>query len=141
MKGAPFGAPLFIPNSGFIYIKDEPRAAVAMEFENFVIASTHLSFVPGYNVAQLRKLTKWLKQFGKPAMIAGDLNLPPSLIKKSTRWKSLAQLKTYPKWGPRTQLDYLLVEDPSMWGAITTLPTPSLTISDHLPLLLDCGIE
>lgn len=141
MKGAPFGAPLFIPNSGFIYIKDEPRAAVAMEFENFIIASTHLSFIPGYNVAQLHKLTKWLKQFGKPAMIAGDLNLPPSLIQKSTRWKSLAQLKTYPRWGPRTQLDYLLVEDPSMWGAITTLPTPSLTISDHLPLLLDCGIE
>ena len=74
-------------------------------------------------------------------MIAGDLNLPPALIQKSTRWKSLAQLKNYPKWGPRTQLDYLLVEDPSMWGAITTLPTPSLTISDHLPLLLDCGIE
>ena len=140
MSGAPFGAPLFIPNSGFIYIKDEPRAAVAMEFENFVIASTHLSFIPGFNIAQLHKVCKWLRQFDKPAMIAGDLNLPPAILHKSTRWTSLTRSKTYPKWGPRTQLDYFLVDEPSAWGTINELPAPSLTISDHLPLLLDCGI-
>jgi hypothetical protein len=139
MKGAPFGAPLFIPNSGFIYIKDEPRVAVAMEFEEFVFASTHLSFIPGFNVAQLHHLSSWLKSFGKPAMIAGDLNLPPALLRRSTKWKSLVAAKTYPRWGARTQLDYLLVVEPAKWGDVKQLTPPSLTISDHHPLLLECG--
>ena len=140
MKGAPFGAPLFIPNSGFIYIKDEPRVAVAMEFEEFVFASTHLSFIPGFNVSQLHHLTRWLKEIGKPAILAGDLNLPPALLRRSTRWKSLANTKTYPRWGARTQLDYLLVSEPTQWAGVAQIVPPSLTVSDHLPLILECGI-
>ena len=59
------GMPLLIPDTETgkakaIYIKDEPRLAIAAQLENgWTVINTHLSFVPGVNVFQLSKLKKW----------------------------------------------------------------------------------
>ena len=42
-------------------------------------STTHLSFVPGYNVRQLRTLTRWVARMPGPVFLLGDLNLPGAL--------------------------------------------------------------
>ena len=64
------GMPLLVPGGEdgrgkpkFIYVQDEPRVALVAHLENgWSIISTHLSFVPGLNVAQLKKLKRWAEK-------------------------------------------------------------------------------
>ena len=79
------GLPLAVPKEDgkgvrFIYVKDEPRIAVAALLDNGVtVIATHLSFVPFVNLYQLRKLKRWAATLPGEAIILGDLNLPWSL--------------------------------------------------------------
>ena len=83
------GLPLAIPAGDdegtrkkiqFIYVKDEPRVALAAELANgFTVVVTHLSFVPFVNYFQLMKIRRWLKRIPGEHLIVGDLNLGWSL--------------------------------------------------------------
>ena len=67
LGNSPLGLPLIVPGDEtgkgrprFIYVKDEPRLALAAVLENgYTVVNTHLSFVPGFNLAQLRRVKKW----------------------------------------------------------------------------------
>ena len=41
------------------------------------VANTHLSFVPGWNRLQLRRLVRDLRGFAGPRVLMGDLNMTP----------------------------------------------------------------
>ena len=41
------------------------------------IANTHLSFVPGWNRVQLRRLSPRPARVSRPRMLIGDLNMTP----------------------------------------------------------------
>jgi endonuclease/exonuclease/phosphatase family metal-dependent hydrolase len=43
------------------------------------VANTHLSFVPGWNRVQLRRLTRDLRGFPGPRVLMGDLSSAPTL--------------------------------------------------------------
>jgi len=146
LGNSPIGAPLLIPgdesgpgNVRPIYIRDEPRVALAATLANgYTVINTHLSFVPGYNLRQLRKLKRWAAELEKAtnttAIIIGDLNLPKNLPVVASQWKSLATQATYPSWGAKIQFDYILSKAPM---SSQHLPTVLTGVSDHLPLTVE----
>ena len=149
LGNAPIGMPLLVPGEDGkpgklrpIYIRDEPRVALAATLVNGItVINTHLSFVPGYNIKQLRAIKRWAeeieKETGTIAIIGGDLNLPKNLPVVASRWRSLASQSTYPSWGAKIQFDYILSK--STLGS-TQLPTVATGVSDHLPLTVEVEI-
>ncbi len=146
LGNSPVGAPLLIPGDESgpgkmrpIYVRDEPRVALAATLANgFTVINTHLSFVPGFNLRQLRKLKRWAAELekltGTIAIIMGDLNLPKNLPVVASQWKSLATQATYPSWGAKIQFDYILSKAPL---SSQQLPTLISGVSDHLPLSVE----
>lgn len=146
LGNSPIGAPLLIPGDESrpgkmrpIYIRDEPRVALAATLENgYTVINTHLSFVPGFNIHQLRKLKRWAAELaertGTTAIIMGDLNLPKNLPVVASQWRSLATQATYPSWKATIQFDYILSKEPL---AAAQLPTVTTGVSDHLPLSIE----
>jgi endonuclease/exonuclease/phosphatase family metal-dependent hydrolase len=146
LGNSPVGAPLLIPGDESgpgkvrpIYIRDEPRVALAATLANgYTVINTHLSFVPGFNLRQLRKLKRWAgeleKSTGTIAIVMGDLNLPKNLPVVASQWKSLATQATYPSWGAKIQFDYILSKAPM---TSQHLPTVLTGVSDHLPLSVE----
>jgi endonuclease/exonuclease/phosphatase family metal-dependent hydrolase len=148
LGNSPLGLPLIVPGDEtgkgkprFIYVKDEPRLALAAVLENgFTVVNTHLSFVPGFNLAQLRRVKKWALEIaestGTRAIVLGDLNLPKNLPVVASKWKSLVTQNTYPSWGAKIQFDYLLSPDLA-FGEFSVRNFAPTGVSDHLPI----GIE
>ena len=112
LKKAPFGIPLAVPTPRGVrmrYVPDEPRVAIAAELEDgTIVAVTHLSFVPGFNVRQLRVITRWLSTLGRRVILVGDFNLPWGLASKLSGLTSLTTSPSYPSWDPKVQFDYIL---------------------------------
>lgn len=139
LRAARVKAPVMVPGGRgrFILLPDEPRVALAAELDGvaFLVATTHLSFVPGYNLFQLRRLTRALEQLGKPCLLLDDLNLPGPLPRWASGWRPLATAKTYPADAPRLQVDHALA-----WGdvpPVLSVDTRRLALSDHLALVLE----
>ena len=141
------GMPLLVPGGEdgrgkprFIYVQDELRVALVAHLENgWSIINTHLSFVPGLNVAQLKKLKRWAEksaaQTGNRVVIMGDLNLPKGLPVVGSKWNSLATQNTYPSWGAKIQFDYILTKDAVK--KLKVIETTTTGISDHLPITVE----
>jgi endonuclease/exonuclease/phosphatase family metal-dependent hydrolase len=148
LGNSPLGLPLVVPGdeSGkgrprFLYVKDEPRLALAAVLENgFTVINTHLSFVPGFNLAQLRRVKKWglelAESTGTRAVVVGDLNLPKNLPVVASPWKSLVTQNTYPSWGGKIQFDYILSPDLA-FGEYSVRNFAPTGVSDHLPIGVD----
>ena len=136
------GMPLLIPDTETgkakaIYIKDEPRLAIAAELETgWTVINTHLSFVPGMNLIQLAKLKKWADSFGEKVLLLGDFNLPGGIPAIGSNWQSLHLQNTYPSWKPKIQFDYILSKGVDLKDVIQ-VPTTTSGISDHLPLTIE----
>jgi endonuclease/exonuclease/phosphatase family metal-dependent hydrolase len=121
-----------------IWIPDEPRAAVVAEFENLrlTVAATHLSFVPGMNVLQLRRLARALADLPGPRLLMGDLNLPGRLPSRITGWHPLVTGPTFPAPAPRLQIDHVLA-DALPAEALREVEILQLPLSDHRALVVD----
>ena len=127
--------PLLVPGvrPRVMWLKDEPRAAIAavLAEPRITVACTHLSFVPGRNTLQLRRLTRWLATMPAPRILLGDLNLPGSLPARLTGWRSLLSTATYPSPAPRIQLDHLLADELPDGTTVTDARAVPLPVSDH----------
>jgi endonuclease/exonuclease/phosphatase family metal-dependent hydrolase len=153
LGNSPIGMPLVVPGDEtgkgrprFIYVRDEPRVAIAAVLENgWIVINTHLSFVPGFNLVQLRKIKRWARKLGEEnkcrVVIMGDLNLPKNLPVLASDWISLVQQNTYPSWGAKIQFDYILAqglhEGEGQPLKFSSLTISKLGISDHLPLAVE----
>ena len=97
-----------------VVVHDEPRVAVAAEVATdagtLTVATTHLSFVPGWNLLQLRRLVRALgHEVGPgPLVLTGDLNTGPRRAAWVSGLAGLAAGRTFPAPEPRAQLDHLL---------------------------------
>ncbi len=119
-----------------VVVRDEPRVAVAAEVAadagNITVATTHLSFVPGWNLLQLRRLVRALVRGAGPGplVLTGDLNTGPRRAARVSGLTGLAAGRTFPAPEPRTQLDHLLGRGVrASDGAVHHLP-----VSDHRAL-------
>jgi endonuclease/exonuclease/phosphatase family metal-dependent hydrolase len=99
------------------------------------VASTHLSFVPGWNVVQLRRLCRALAPLPGPRFLLGDLNLPGPVPAAVSGWRSLARIRTYPSPEPRVQLDHALAS--GHLPAVRAVSAVRLAFSDHRALVVE----
>ena len=114
------------PRSALIGHLDTPRGPLA-------VACTHLSFLPGWNVIQLRRIARHLHSISGPAAIMGDLNLPAGLPAGMTAFRSLASEKTYPSHRPLMQLYHIVARD---LGLVDHTAAVRLPLSDHRALVV-----
>jgi endonuclease/exonuclease/phosphatase family metal-dependent hydrolase len=137
---APVGMPLHVAGRrGLVAVADEPRVAVAAQVDTpagtVTVIATHLSFVPGWNVGQLRALRRWTRSMPGPRLLLGDVNLPGPVVRATTGWTQLARaLPTYPSWRPRVQFDHVLA-DRAM--PVVAAFAPALPVSDHRAAVVD----
>jgi len=148
-----FSMPLLIPGNPrprIMKIADEPRVAIFATIEtpsgDIHVATTHLSFVPGTNVRQLKETSRRLKERagGSPAYLLGDFNLPGKIPARIVGMTSLAQLATYPTPNPKIQFDHILAQGLSQkvaTEAFASARSLALDISDHRALTVDIRDE
>jgi endonuclease/exonuclease/phosphatase family metal-dependent hydrolase len=121
--------------------KDEPRVAVAAvldgPFGQFTVCNTHLSFIPGWNGLQLRRLVRSLAGTREPLAVIGDLNMQSAQAARVSGLRPIASGRTFPSHQPRRQLDHVLVRG----GLAATGPAEAvrLPLSDHRALVVPCG--
>ena len=147
LSGAPVRSPIFAPGPGgrFMLLRDEPRVVLAAVIEGpawpFTAATTHLSFVPGWNVGQLRRAVRALRQLPGPRLLLGDLNMPSRAAALVSGWRPLARCATYPAARPHIQLDHLLVDrrGGAVWPPVVAASAPEAPLSDHRPLVVQVG--
>jgi len=139
LPAAPTRAPIPI-NGRLLLLPDEPRVLLAgvldTPFGPVTAATTHLSFVPGWNVRQLRRVIRALGALPGPRVLLGDLNLPARVARFVSGWRVAARMPTYPALQPRIQLDHVLV-DPAYEVRVGAAGTPPTAVSDHRPLVVD----
>jgi Metal-dependent hydrolase len=143
-RPAPVGMPLMVPGSrGLTHVHDEPRVGVAAILDGpsgpLTVVTAHLSFMPGWNIAQLRTLARWAREFPSPRLLIGDFNLPGAVPRLTTRWAQLARAATYPSWRPRVQFDHVLADGIDE-SAVRDVQVMRLGVSDHCALAVDLEI-
>ncbi|WP_156688602.1 endonuclease/exonuclease/phosphatase family protein [Mycobacterium sp. Marseille-P9652] len=136
----PMRFPMYLPGPNRVMIVDEePRAAVIARLRTplgpLTVANTHLSFVPGWNRRQLRRLVRDLRGFPGPRLLAGDLNMTPAAVRRWSGMRPLAAAATFPAETPDRQLDHILTDDRRLRGS--TVEAKAMPISDHRPLAVD----
>src|ERR1700741_4735374 len=90
----PVRFPMYLPGPRRVQVvHEEPRAAMVARIDTplgpLTVANTHLSFVPGWNRVQLRRLIRDLRGFPGPRVLMGDLNMTPPAPSRWTRMRSL----------------------------------------------------
>jgi endonuclease/exonuclease/phosphatase family metal-dependent hydrolase len=143
LKGSPVGVFMMFPVDGKLkrfYVRDHPRSALAAHLENgWLIINTHLSFVPFFNYRQLVQIKRWSRKLGvepDKVIFMGDMNIPVTKIVAGLKWNSLTSGKTFPSWGPKVQIDFML--SPSLQASdVRHIPYKHAGMSDHLALQIE----
>jgi endonuclease/exonuclease/phosphatase family metal-dependent hydrolase len=119
-----------------VLVPDEPRVALAARVDApegpVTVVSTHLSFAPGWNLVQLRRIVAALSDSpeGDRLVLLGDLNAGGWPVRMASRLASLAVESTFPSWSPVLQLDHALGR-----GLVgTDARVHRLPVSDHCAL-------
>jgi endonuclease/exonuclease/phosphatase family metal-dependent hydrolase len=124
-----------------VLVTDEPRVAVAAvvdgPFGEVTVANTHLSFVPGWNVLQLRSLVRSLTGTREPLVLVGDLNMEQRRAAQVSGLRPLATAATFPVDEPRQQLDHVLAR--GRLAATSPAESRRMPLSDHRALTISCG--
>jgi endonuclease/exonuclease/phosphatase family metal-dependent hydrolase len=121
-------------------VRDEPRVAAVARLGTadgeLTVVSTHLSFLAGWNVLQLRRLVQALAGEQR-LVVAGDLNLPTDRVVRASRLRPLAAGATFPAHAPVRQIDHVLGRgEVSGTGArVWDLP-----LSDHRALSVELAL-
>jgi endonuclease/exonuclease/phosphatase family metal-dependent hydrolase len=132
--------PMYLPGPRKVMIvREEPRAAVLGAVESpqgcITVVNTHLSFVPGWNLVQLRQLRRDLAVFDDPLVLMGDLNLSGRRPAAVTGFRPLAVGGTFPREDPRNQLDHILAR--GELPPVRNCEIRILPLSDHRAVLVD----
>ena len=121
--------------------RDEPRVAVVAvldgPFGEFTVCNTHLSFIPGWNALQLRRVVRSLTGTREPLVLLGDLNMQPARAARVTGMRSIASAATFPAPRPARQIDHVLVRGSGL-RATGPAEAVQLPLSDHRALVVPC---
>jgi endonuclease/exonuclease/phosphatase family metal-dependent hydrolase len=135
-----FRSPVLVPGPRrLLWLDDEPRVAIAAVVTTprgpMTVATTHLSFIPGWNAVQLRRVCRALDGLPGPRVLLGDLNMPPPFPRLVSRWRPLAKVATYPSTGPRVQIDHVLGS--GRLPRVTAVEARTVAVSDHQALVVE----
>ncbi len=139
----PWRAPMVHRGSRRVsWVHDERRAALAAVVETpdgpVTVVSTHLTFIPGWNIRQLRYLRRACADLPRPLAVTGDLNLQGATPPLVTGWRSVGRVLTFPVQVPDRQIDHVLLD-----GPVTVRAEPVAVdtgMSDHRALVVDLGL-
>ncbi|NUR09312.1 MAG: endonuclease [Nocardioidaceae bacterium] len=141
LPALPLSVPYGWRDGSLEWVRDEQRVGLVAEVltpaGRLDVATTHLSFLPWWNVRQLRVLLRSLDALD-PMVLLGDLNMGPVRARSVTGLRSLADGPTYPSRRPREQLDHVLVRGDIGRGSGGPLRLP---ISDHCALVADVALD
>ena len=121
-------------------VRDEPRVAAVTRLGTaggtLTVVSTHLSFLAGWNLVQLRRLVRELHGEQR-LVVAGDLNLSPDAVARASRLRPLAAGATFPAHAPVRQIDHLVAR-----GRVTGTDARvwDLPLSDHRALSVELDL-
>lgn len=140
MPRIPLRFPMYLPGPNKVIVVDEePRAAVIARLQTplglMTVANTHLSFVPGWNRRQLRRLARDLRGLPGPRLLVGDLNMTPAAVHRCSGMRPLASAVTFPAPSPSRQLDHILTDADDLRASAANADL--MPISDHRPLVVD----
>ena len=141
LRHAPVKSPIVMPGTRRpMLLADEPRRAIAAVFAEGTapfrtVATTHLSFVPGWNIRQLHLVQKALLELPGPRLILGDLNMPAGVVRLATRWTSMVRAPTFPSPDPKIQFDHMLTDDSRKRPRSSEIV--HLMFSDHRAVVAD----
>ncbi|WP_405988514.1 endonuclease/exonuclease/phosphatase family protein [Streptomyces sp. NBC_00986] len=150
LPAAPFGMPLRVAGRAVpVLARDQPRAALAAVLEGphgpFTVVAVHLSFVPGWNIGQLRTVRRWIADLPQPRVLMGDFNLFGALPRITLdgmgrrRWQRSARQATFPSHRPLVQLDHVMATGLGA-DAVGEVCVPRTAISDHRPLVVELAL-
>jgi endonuclease/exonuclease/phosphatase (EEP) superfamily protein YafD len=111
-----------------------PTPLAGTQHREVTVATTHLSFVRGWNLWQLWTLSRELRGLPQPVVLCGDLNLSPRWAALASRLTPTVAAPTFPWHGATRQLDHVLVGDVPGPFSGSAVRTP---ISDHQALVVD----
>jgi len=125
-----------------VLVRDEPRVAVTAVIDTprgeVTVAAVHLTFIPGWNAHQLRRLTSALRTCTGPVVLMGDLNMGVGQATRFSRMQPLALAPTFPADRPQRQIDHILTDDLTGLAAAPGVGTSHrLALSDHRALSVD----
>jgi endonuclease/exonuclease/phosphatase family metal-dependent hydrolase len=147
LPGAPIRSPVYTGDDGIRLLKDEPRVLLAAVLDTphgpMTVATTHLSFVPGWNLRQLRHAVRALRGLPGPRILLGDLNMPAGPVRAVSGWRTLGKAPTFPSPSPRAQLDHILADPAGLrsLGRVVQVCTPHPPVSDHRPLIVQLDAD
>ena len=129
--------------------QNEPRAALVVEINpgdphSFFFMATHLDHTRDASdrISQARQINSIVGEFGRPAILAGDLNATPGSVPigiLETIWTATGGANpepTYPSDAPVRKIDYIMVYPADRWRAIDHLVVDEKWASDHRPYLV-----
>lgn len=120
-----------------VLVHDEPRVALITLIDTplgpVTVATTHLSFVMGYNTRQLWRLVRELASWQRPVVLMGDLNMGPRHAMRVSGMRSLVSAPTFRAPHPHLQLDHVLLAGDLGHGPIAGTAV-ALPLSDHRAL-------
>ena len=117
------------------------RLIIELELDDLCVFLVHLSLKFRHRAVQLRHLFELVKRTTKPVIVAGDFNtfwgeheIALFMEAAGLRSANRSGLPSYPARKPRMELDFILY---SRGIEIDSFAIPSVTFSDHLPLVCD----
>lgn len=131
----------------------EPRSAIRADFrhgeERIRVAATHFGLLPWEREKQIERLGAWLDELPDPVdrrFVLGDLNEWWPFSNRETLIRDCLgqgrRLRTFPARFPLLRLDRILVDRPTAKMEWRRVDHPEVAgASDHLPLLLEYGID
>lgn len=134
----------------------EPRAVAIAEYEDFIVASTHLDLTLQAQLGQVEVLNHYIDSVyadcSKPIFIGGDFNCLPdsepiAVMKKS--WTMLTpDTFSFPSEAPRACIDYVFVRPNGKEITVESASVPQnlqtvdlSTATDHLPAAVTVTIK
>lgn len=134
----------------------EPRAVAVVEYDDFVLCSTHLDLTLESQLGQVETINNYMDSLyadcGKPVFLGGDFNClpdsePVALLKKT--WTLLSPVTvSFPSQAPDICIDYIFVRPNGRKVTYKETSIPQTlqnvdlaTASDHLPVVLKVTIE
>ena len=127
--------------------REEKRTLLVVEFDNYVVMSTHWSLNAKDRLSSVEIVNQTAKHYDKPIYLVGDLNAEPdsdeiNLLKKN--WKILNNTKqaTFPANDPTNHIDYIMgyTGKEQLYSVLRAQVVNEPVVSDHRPLFVDVRV-